>query len=258
MKKVSNEWWWATQNKWMYRRRLYGERMYIASLEREFIYIPVSKVANTAIKVAIADALGFPRRVAGFGYPVVPRTVANQVAFLKRRVQRRDPPQFQVHSKHFGWQLLTLPQVAQSRFFRFAFVRNPFERLVSCYYNKVANQHRQRDYSSYFVGVPTTWSFGEFARWALAQAVPDHHYGLQSRYMVHNGKLCADFVGRYESLEADWAKVAGRFELGVLPSMNVSTRALRGPYQSLFDPELRMLANEFYREDLDRFGYDPL
>jgi hypothetical protein len=40
--------------------------------------------------------------------------------------------------------------------------------------------------------------------------------------------------------------------------MNVSTRASRGPYHSLFDPELRMLANDFYREDLDRFGYDPL
>lgn len=138
-----------------------------------------------------------------------------------------------------------------SGYFKFAFVRNPFDRLVSCWYNKALN-------SNYFRFDPETHrklsSFPEFADFAcgLDLNVGDPHLRLQSRLI----DLCAvDFVGRYERFAADFAQLCAR--LGVpaegLPRLNASDG--RNEYHGYYDAALAGRVAEAYRRDIQIFGY---
>jgi hypothetical protein len=226
---------------------------FIVSLERGFAYAMIGKTGNESVKGALAESLRIRPRVSGYGYPWVPRVVANPAARVVRRALGKSPPGFDLHARNYGWDLMLLPQVARSGLYKFAFVRNPWDRLVSCWADKVASLKGKVDYAPRF-GPPVTphWEFDRFARWAIEQPDPEGHYRLQSRHIVHDGKLVVDFLGRFERLESDWETVREKFGLAAIPSRN---RSKHRPYRELYTPQLRNLVGEFYAEDIERFDY---
>lgn len=137
-------------------------------------------------------------------------------------------------------------------YFKFAFVRNPFDRLVSCWYNKSVE-------SNYFRFDPQTHhrlssSFSEFAQFVcgLDLNVGDPHLRLQSRLI----DLCAvDFIGRHERFTDDFGELCAR--LGIpsdgLPRINASGG--RREYSTYYDPALAERVAAAYRRDIQIFGY---
>ncbi len=192
---------------------------------QNLVYVPVPKVANRSIKAALADFAGKPYT---------------------------DP-------HNAGWQTVPLPQVANlSGYFRFTFVRNPLDRLVSCYAQKIVLYARQMQLPLLF------WRYGQrfdpemsFAEFITAvAAIPDHladrHFRSQHTFVYHQGGLLVDFVGRFEQLQPDWAILRQRAGLGDLPHFNPSPHQ---PYAAMYTPELARLAANRYAEDIRLFGY---
>lgn len=154
--------------------------------------------------------------------------------------------------------------------FKFAFVRNPWSRLVS--------EYRYRSYGSHY-------SFSEFVREGLPE--PDdytdahRHIVPQSDYLVNQaGELLVDFVGRFEALQRDFDVVCERLgiEESKLPRRNVSNsggsslrklrsnlqRVVKGagspsdkkPYTEYYDAYTKAYVADMYQTDIERFGYE--
>lgn len=76
----------------------------------------------------------------------------------------------------------------------------------------------------------------------------------QTDWLVdNNGKLCMDFIGRYENLKGDFEILCEL--LGpkyVLPHLNETKHV---DYQSYYDSETRDIVANWHRRDIELFGY---
>src|SRR3954471_2827170 len=106
-----------------------------------------------------------------------------------------------------------IPQEQFNSYFKFAFVRNPWDRMVSFYK---------------YMGLRKGQGFKEFLMsdfkndiWKTRQ----WFVGPQLDFICDpDGRVAVDFVGRYEQLQADFQKVCQRLNLPVneLPHVNKS------------------------------------
>jgi hypothetical protein len=157
--------------------------------------------------------------------------------------------------------------VSQERFsrcFKFAFVRNPYQRIVS--------EYRYRNYFGHR-------SFRHFILEHLPEPGPSDQYRhIMPQYDMlfdAKGNCLVDFVGRFENLQADFTRVCNRLDIGesTLPFYNDSDKGSRklrrsvrnwlffngentkNHYRELFDPDTWKAVTELYRQDLEVFGY---
>lgn len=151
------------------------------------------------------------------------------------------------------------------RFFKFSFVRNPFERIVS--------EYRYRNYFSHR-------SFRDFVLRKLPEPGwgDDYRHVMPQYEMLHDadGRLLVDFVGRFENLQRDFAEVCTRLgiEDAELPHRNPSNKRSRTlkrqvrnfvfrngedgkrRYTDFYDDEIREAVTRLYRRDIEAFGYE--
>jgi hypothetical protein len=139
-----------------------------------------------------------------------------------------------------------LGEEAFGGYFKFAFVRNPFDRFVSyCAFMLRGGevfQQRPRDVMRHF----------------LFEAPPEQHILFQPQASVLVGEdgrsLLADEVGRVEDMQGSFDAVCAR--------IGIPSRALdrvndtrRGDYRRYYDQVLIDAVAARYAQDLDLFGY---
>ena len=136
--------------------------------------------------------------------------------------------------------------------FSFAFVRNPWDRLVSWYEMAIARPsndfHRQV--------VETTDSFADFVTGCTGGLAAKTTFN-QVDYIDGPGGEgeIVDFVGRFESLERDFAAVGRRLGLPPEAGLGHENRTRHRPYRDYYDDETRAIVAERFARDIDRFGY---
>ena len=139
-------------------------------------------------------------------------------------------------------------------YFTFAFVRNPWDRMVSSFSKKDGHLVRTaRARGLELEGV----SFPEYVR--LTAEVPDHAHMLpQYRFVTDDtGAVDVDFVGRFESLAEDFDKV--RLRLGIesrLPHEKRSARRDGLDYRRYYTEETQRVVAARYAGDIELFGYE--
>jgi hypothetical protein len=137
-------------------------------------------------------------------------------------------------------------------YFKFSFVRNPWDRLVSAYYYL-----RRGHPTSKIAGVvAASPGFTDFVKTSLCDPIvaQEIHIRPQSSFLLDNaGRLIVDFVGRFESLERDFSTVARR--LGIERTLAHRNQSDHRDYRSCYDSTSRDIVAEFYRKDIDLFGY---
>lgn len=145
------------------------------------------------------------------------------------------------------------PLASFEDYFTFAFVRDPLDRFVSAWQDKVVD-HNYYDFD------PATHermqAVEEFARWTAGQdllAAPgtDQHLTLQSRMIDLNR---VDFVGRLEGFDRDFAEVCERIGAPAVATAPKNQTAPGGRDRPVSD-ELRELVARMYRRDYQVFGY---
>ena len=143
------------------------------------------------------------------------------------------------------------------QYFKFAFVRNPWDRLVSTYFflkkgglNEVDRrwgEQNLRDYASFDTFVRGWVSDENIQTWV--HFLPQHHFICDESL-----RLKVDFVGHMETMGADFAYVATR-----LRCERVLATANRGDhrhYSECYSPETRDIVGRVYGDDIRLFGYD--
>ncbi|CAH6420876.1 Sulfotransferase [uncultured virus] len=130
-------------------------------------------------------------------------------------------------------------------YFKFAVVRNPWDRLVS--------EYAWRRWRS-------SESFREFVRSLTDDRAPRDfeliaHLRPQLDYLLDpaTGKILVDFVGRFETLDADFSAVCDRIgRKAPLPRQNRSEHEM---YRALYDEETRDIVARVFAKDIEAFRY---
>lgn len=139
----------------------------------------------------------------------------------------------------------------------FSFVRNPWDRLLSCYRSKIRADVVALNRTEYEGGVLYPgMTFREFAE--VACATPDEdanmHFRAQAPMLCGpGGNLLVDYVGRFESLSRDFAEVCGR--LGLNLELPPDTKSRKEDYRESYDARLQKMVARRYGVDIEKFGY---
>lgn len=157
-----------------------------------------------------------------------------------------------------------IPELEESYrdYFKFSFVRNPYDRLVSCYYSKINPKVVGLDQEPREgLGLRPGMTLKEFAE--AVCLIPDEKANVHFRsqhFFLRNygagGEPLVDFVGRFEDMEENFGRVTK--ELGVrlsLPHSNPSKRREQQDCRTYYDEDLVRVVGERYREDCEIFGY---
>jgi hypothetical protein len=232
---------------------------YIVSDKHRFVFLATHKVASTSILLSLLPLFDFDE-VQGKNF---------EDFEWGPTFERNDVPIGDVHKLFIseGSQINKAQFLANMgskyhSYFKFAFVRNPWDRLVSCYLSKVVQGGRGMHIGEYGdVTLRKEMTFEEFA-YAVCR-IPDEvantHFRSQYVTVCDDGPkktVLADFVGRLETLDEDFRFVAERIGLTANLSHTGSTRSKHSlSYRDFYDERLAQAVGERYHEDVGLFGY---
>lgn len=128
-------------------------------------------------------------------------------------------------------------------YFRFAFIRNPWDRLVSEYFWRP----RSPDFKTFLNWVANLDQETELNQYP--HFIPQHRF-VYSR----EGRSMMNFVGRYENLFEDWEYVREKLKLKAkgLPHL---LKSKHKPYTEYYDQSSVDLVAKIYKKDINLFGY---
>lgn len=204
----------------------------IISDERRFIFVHVEKTGGTSIgQVLLPFAIPQPRS----------RLHAAAVWWLRGRDYRHY--RYRTHATLADAQS-RMPSTRYREYFKFAFVRNPWDRLVSEYNAALSKARKPRH--------RRIASLGGFPAYV--------QYEIRRGKFFQYPKICGldglpglDFVGRFESLEKDFGRVCQT--LGIDAKLDRLNAYSHVGYREYYDDETRERVARHWHREIEQFGY---
>jgi len=202
----------------------------IVNHEYKYVFVAVAKTACTSIQRSLGNYIDHQTLFDG--------TIA------------RDPPP---EIYHMCLKDILNKHPDAKDYFKLGFVRNPYDRLVSAYYDfRNSVTHREWAYPIYkYEG------FRDFVLDLNDGPCKDFiHLRPQYDYLEYEDSIGVDFIGRFENLLDDFRSTVSRLGLNAreLPHWRNSGR--QHSWQSEYDEETTEVVYEFYKKDFEQFGYE--
>jgi hypothetical protein len=208
----------------------------LLSYKPAFLFIHIDKAAGSSIQLALKD----------YASPRTNRRVLRRLVWLGslNRLGLYRSIEFPEHVSAKTVRSC-LPSEIYAEMFKFAFVRNPWDRLVSRYSYLLKNEKHPRHHL-----VKAMKGFDEYVRWEIGRGSRTFQYPFVADSA---GKLIVDFVGYFERLNEDFTKICGR--LGVAAELPRANASSHRDYRTFYTPELRDLVGREFQRDVQLFGY---
>lgn len=223
----------------------------IISNSHTFIFVHILKTAGTSICAALDPSLRWNDVIlggTGFGEKM-------NAPYKERFGLRKHSSASQIRA--------VVGDDVWSRYFKFAFVRHPYARVVSFYTWLGDAIRRNADRSSPVWSWPSTQAFVEsptFSDFIRNQKfLQTDAARLQTESVCdEEGRCLVDFVGRFEDLDAGMRTLSDHLGLALQPLDRHNASAGKGPLAEFFSSETDYAhLYELFRRDFDHFGYDP-
>jgi len=130
-----------------------------------------------------------------------------------------------------------------NEYFKFCFVRNPFDKMVAVYF------FRSQD--------------GRIKGGSFKQFCIDCSKGVQpfpktsEKYLI-DGKIAVDFIGRFESIKKDFDYVCKKLDFPSdcqLPEKKFKQITRKSHYSTYYDSTTKEIVSNHYLKELEHFGY---
>lgn len=207
--------------------RTYAPRTFLVDNKRKYVYFENPKVVTSSIKACIHES-----EVKDDG---------SIHAVMKKRMTHKWKKKY-------------------DDYYKFTFIRNPFERMFSCYINRYHAPEqwigKKNAYKYYLFGyMKKDNGFDEFARKSckIPNWLMDKH--LKPQYLLiydKGGSILVDFVGRYENLIEDWKVVQKNLGFKNLLHLNQSKKK---NWMDFYTKELADIVYQRYKNDFELLGY---
>lgn len=204
----------------------------LISDSHQFVFVHIRKAAGTSLR-QILERVSLPKNnhwwnklLSRNGFPI---------DYHKFSFRKHDPLIMAERS---------MPEALFETYHKFAFVRNPWDRLVSEYeYIKTQATHSRHkklmamtfeQYIEYQGKRPAAFQFSALA--------------------LKNGELGVDHIGRFEQLDDSLADISRRIDLDCtqIPHINKLKKA---PYQSYYTDNSAQRVAELWHKDIEAFDY---
>lgn len=143
------------------------------------------------------------------------------------------------------------------KYFKFTFVRNPWDRLVSAFWFLKAGGVNRRDKEWAGEHLASYNNFDRFVKsWLNSKSIYSHiHFVPQYEFICNKkSRLEVDFVGYFENFEQDFQFV--REKLGICTDLSRLNASRRTHYKNYYDIETIEIVADVYQKDIEIFGYD--
>jgi len=184
----------------------------IRNCTREFIWIRIPKTGSQSIKSLIHDEIQHP---------------------------------------HFSSQAL-VQVIGRQRYdelFKFTIVRNPWDRLVTCYHYY---QHKESSFEQWIKnGMPNNITGSKFRPSSLI-----HQLGW---FTDEEGNSMVDFIGKLENIDKDWKIICDFLKIDEpekIPHKNKTRQARKKHYSTYYDEELKNLVGDMCSEEIKLLNYE--
>ena len=214
----------------------------IISYRHKFIFIHIYKTAGTSVCDALsqygrnpANSSSLPGRVAG--------KLPFRMPYSRLRHMRKHAKLLEMYQ--------VFPEALVDRYYKFAFVRNPWDWLVSQYQYILENPHNfEYDEVVRFKG------FDEYLNWRLDSG----RYDRQVDFVKNHWKQVDAHIFKFEALQESMDTICNDVGLPAiqLPHRNSSQRSR--DYRSYYTDKLAERVEKVFWDDVHLFKYtfDPL
>lgn len=143
------------------------------------------------------------------------------------------------------------------RAFKFAFVRNPWDRFVSAYHFLQCDgiNRRDADFRRRVLARYPTFEHFVLGWLTPARAQTQVHFVPQFEFLLSgSNSIGLDLVARFESLPSDYQSIATRIP-GSSPLVE-SNQSCRSHYREYYSARSRAIVADVYRRDIEAFNYE--
>lgn len=160
-------------------------------------------------------------------------------------------------------------------FFKFSFVRNPYDRALSSYKDKILtttfeqNDKGERIPINDFISrygkkykLRPEMTFTDYVNFLVSEygsdSIADRHWLSQHIPVTdEKNRLIVDYIGKLETVDEDWSIICDRIKIPYksLGQKNSTNKKIIGRESINYSPELRKLITLRYKEDFEIFNY---
>ncbi len=143
-----------------------------------------------------------------------------------------------------------------NRYFKFGFVRNPWDRLYSAYSYLKGGGWNEKDQQWAAENLSNVSDFNDFVlNWLTPERLYSHiHFWPQSRFICdHKGKILLDYIAYFENINTDFGKICQKLNLNKQLSHTNSSK--RESYLNIYSEDAIKKVNSLYSKDIELLGY---
>jgi len=144
-----------------------------------------------------------------------------------------------------------------NKYFKFAFVRNPWDRLYSAYRYLKSGGWNAEDKKWYESNIAEYDDFNDFVtKWLTTDNIKKHlHFMPQHHFICDtNDKILLDYLAYFETINDDFEKLAKQLNIDASISHHNANPA--SSYLNAYNDTTRNIVANVYNKDISLFGYD--